>query len=270
MGPSKRRSSRLPAAAPQPCNKSFHPPAYLAPPDPFNAPHLGDKRRSLRLLAATLSDHLRRLLGLPPVYVRLAARLGGELALVPLQDSDLAHSNVIKSGFGERHYLGVSGAARRATAGVRFAELRPWRLPRAPATCASCACASAIVCAFSATLATGAKADGAMRCFLARRPPGLEEQGPRQDGEALHCAPCRKPDCSIQPSGFFDSAWNRVPASRWSEAVSLKMLSRSWDATWDAHRLGTAARSALPRLPPAAARDAHARSPCLALLTAVD
>lgn len=54
--------------------------------------HFSDARRALRLLAACLSDRLRSVLGMPPVYVRLAAPMSEKaLALVPLQDSDLGH-----------------------------------------------------------------------------------------------------------------------------------------------------------------------------------
>ncbi|GBF91668.1 alpha beta hydrolase [Raphidocelis subcapitata] len=64
---------------------------YLRPPHPLDG-HYPDARRTLRMLAAALSDALRRLLGLPPVYVRLAAPISeGALALVPLLDSDLPH-----------------------------------------------------------------------------------------------------------------------------------------------------------------------------------
>lgn len=114
---SHRRSCKpLPRVTAPPCaclpTKQQEP--YLRPPHPLDG-HYPDARRTLRLLAAALSDALRSALGLPPVYVRLAAPMSeGALALVPLLDSDLPH---FKPDSGARRFQGVSHARRRRAPG---------------------------------------------------------------------------------------------------------------------------------------------------------
>jgi hypothetical protein len=97
---------------------------FLKAPSPFEDHHFPDPARSLRLLAACLSDRLRAALGLPPVYVRLAAPMSEKaVALVPLQDADLPHFKL--AGSGARHFQGVRARARpRARARARCLRAR--------------------------------------------------------------------------------------------------------------------------------------------------
>jgi pimeloyl-ACP methyl ester carboxylesterase len=58
--------------------------------------------RVLRLFVASISDKLRGLLGLPPVYIRLSAPLSDKssLALVPLQDSEVSRPGAVRARCG--------------------------------------------------------------------------------------------------------------------------------------------------------------------------
>jgi hypothetical protein len=131
---------------------------FLAPPSPLEDHHFPDVPRALRLLAACLSDRLRAALGLPPVYVRLAAPMSEKaVALVPLQDSDLAH---FRTPGPARRYQGVSLGPFR-WGGRRNCLAARWLL--APRREAAGGCKTLTPCP---------------------APAGLEEQGAGAHGEA--------------------------------------------------------------------------------------